>query len=193
MLRGAAVIFIVALVGIIVFFATRSTSPAASTTPPPARSGSAAACASLVRGTSFADGSLNQRTREMQQWMSTHRGQQASLVVTEDVLNDVATGAARNEPVRDLHITIEPAGFRLSATATAIGSFPIKALLVPSASSGGLRITIRDLDTDGMPILFRGAVQDAIARSADPTAWGIQMRVDGVATSNGCAVVWGTA
>jgi hypothetical protein len=150
------------------------------------------ACRAFVHGTVFADGPLDQRTIAAQTWLAAHPGQQASVVVTDDILNAVAVRAAQDEPVRDLRIAIEPAGFRLSATAVAIGSFPIRALLVPSASAGRLRIDVRELDTDGLPFFFRGSVQDALARAADPAKWGIQMRVDGVATASGCAVVWGT-
>src|SRR4051812_23475386 len=176
----------------------RSLAPsAASTLSPSATVGALtavpAACRSAVRGTVFADGSVAQRAGAAQQWMDAHRGQQASVVVTDDIVTDAAVRGAQGQPVRGLRVTIEDAGFRLSATAVFIGTFPIRALLVPTASNGVLRMDVRELDTDGMPGFFRGSVQDAIAGAADPTAWGIRMRVQGVATANGCAVIWGTA
>ena len=152
-----------------------------------------AACRSAVRGAAFADGSVAQRAAAAQQWMDAHRGQQASVIVTDDIVTDAAVRGAQGQPVRDLRVTIEPAGFRLSATAVFIGTFPIRALLAASAIDGVLHMDVRELDTDGMPGFFRGSVQDAIARAADPSAWGIRMRVQGVATASGCAVVWGTA
>lgn len=216
MRRAALLLFILALAVVAVLLATgpadlpavpslpplatasstpRTTPTATSTaTPTPTPTSTAPqACRPFVHGAVFADGPLDQRTIAAQTWLASHPGQQASVVVTDDILNAVAVRAAQNEPVRDLRITIEPAGFRLSATAVAIGSFPIRALLVPSASGGRLRIDVRELDTDGLPFFFRGSVQDSLARAADPTKWGIEMRVDGVATASGCAVVWGTA
>jgi hypothetical protein len=163
-----------------------------SPTPAPTLSNVPAACASLVRGTAFADGTLDERARAAQSWMGDRRGQTASIVITEDILNDAASRAAREEPVRDVRVTIDPEGFRLAATAVFIASFPIRVLLVPSATAGRLRVDIRELDTNGLPGLFRGQVEDALRRATDPAAWGIDMRVDGIATANGCAVIWGT-
>jgi hypothetical protein len=206
--RAAVVLVLIALAGIVLVFALRpapspvapspsatasvtSRTPAATSTAPSADV--PAACRGLVRGTTFATGSIDERARAAELWMASHRGQQASVVVTEDIVNAAAVRETRDQPVRDLRIAIEPAGFRLSATAVVIGSFPIRALLVPTASGGALRVDLRELDTDGLPGFFRGTVQDSITRAADPTAWGITMRIDGVAMANGCAVIWGTA
>jgi len=205
--RIAVFLFIIAIAGLLLAFlgrppdVTPSASAASSPTPRPTATATAdpltcvpAACRADVRGTAFTTGSIDQRASAAQQWMDAHRGQQASVIVTEDLVNEAAVRESRSQPVRDLRITIEPAGFRLSASAIVlIGSFPIKALLVPSASGGVLRIEVRDLDTDGLPGFFRGSVEESLQRAADPTAWGIRMRVQGVATRNGCAVIWGTA
>lgn len=206
--RAAVFLFVIAIAGLLLAFLGRPTDvapspsatagssptrPAATATPDPL-TGVPADCRADVHGTAFTTGSIDQRASAAQQWMDAHRGQQASVIVTEDLVNEAAVRESRSQPVRDLRITIEPAGFRLSASAIVlIGSFPIKALLVPSASGGALRIDVRDLDTDGLPGFFRGSVQDSLQRAADPTAWGIKMRVLGVATRNGCAVIWGTA
>ena len=72
-------------------------------------------------------------------------------------------------------------------------SFPIKVLLVPQVSTGTLRFDLRELDTDGLPGFFRGGIEDSIRKAADPAGWGLRMRIDGIATDSGCAVVWGTA
>src|SRR3954468_22105520 len=226
MSRSAALLLLLAALGLIVIVAPRSAevpssgstatrppsasarslAPSAAATlprlgaPAPSPSVSAdalaavpAACRSAVRGTVFADGSVAQRAGAAQQWMDAHHGQQASVVVTDDIVTDAAVRGAAGQPVRDVRVAIEQSGFRLSATAVFIGTFPIRALLAPSASAGVLRMDVRELDTDGMPGFFRGSVQDAIAGAADPSAWGIRMRVLGVATANGCAVIWGTA
>lgn len=179
----------------LVVTATPSASATPSATAPAARASSTAAppCASLVRGTFFAEGSIDDRARAAQAYLEAHPGQQAWVVITEAVLNAAAIREAQSQPVRDLRITIEPAGFRMSMTAVAIGSFPIKVLIVPRASNGTVTIELRDLDTDGLPGFFRGTVEDAIRRAADPSSWGLRMRVDGIATDVGCAVVWGRA
>ncbi|HUQ41570.1 MAG TPA: hypothetical protein VM052_03625 [Candidatus Limnocylindrales bacterium] len=152
-----------------------------------------AACRSLVHGMTFSTGTLDDRARDAQSWVESHRGQEASVVITDAILNDAATRESQSMPVRDLRVAIEPAGFRLSANAVAFATFPIKVLLVPVVSAGSVRIETRDLDTDGLPGFFRGNVEDSIRRAADPSAWGLRMRVNGVATQNGCAVIWGTA
>ena len=214
--RSVALVLLVLVVGLIVVVAPRG-SDVASTPAPTARTGTPTAtvarptstpvpsatadalvavppaCRALVRGEAFADGSVSQRAGSAQQWMDAHRGQVASVVVTDDIVTDAAVRGSQGQPVRDVRVTIEPAGFRMSATAVFIGTFPIRALLAPSAVNGALRMDVRELDTDGMPGFFRGSVQDAIAGAADPSAWGIRMRVQGVATATGCAVVWGTA
>ncbi len=179
----------------LVVTATPSASATPSATAPAARASASAAppCASLVRGTFFADGSIDDRARAAQAYLESHPGQQAWVVITEAVLNAAAIREAQSQPVRDLRITIEPAGFRMSMTAIVIGSFPIKVLIVPRASNGTVTIELRELDTDGLPGFFRGTVEDSIRRAADPSSWGLRMRVDGIATDVGCAVVWGRA
>lgn len=214
--RSAALVLLGLIVGLVVVVSPRRSDVASTpvptarpetsapvlarptTTPAPSATTDAlaavpSACRALVRGDAFADGSVSQRAGSAQQWMDSHRGQVASVVVTDDIVTDAAVRGSQGQPVRDLRVTIEPAGFRLSATAVFIGTFPIRALLAPSAVNGALRMDVRDLDTDGMPGFFRGSVQDAIVGAADPSAWGIRMRVQGVATASGCAVVWGTA
>ena len=151
------------------------------------------ACRASVRGPAFATGSLEQRSQDVQTWLENHRGQQASVVFTDQLLTDAASRNSQSMPVRDVRVTIEPAGFRLAATAVAFGSFPIKVLLVPQVSGGAVHLDLREVDTDGLPFFFRGSVDDAIRQAADPQAWGVRMHVDGVATQAGCAVVWGTA
>ena len=151
------------------------------------------ACRDSVRGPAFASGTLEQRSQDVQAWLESHRGQQASVIFTDQLLTDAASQNTRSMPVRDVRVTIEPAGFRLAATAVAFGSFPIKVLLVPQVTSGAVRLDTRELDTDGLPFFFRGSVEDAIRQAADPQAWGVRMHVDGVATQAGCAVVWGIA
>ena len=151
------------------------------------------ACRAAVRGPAFATGSLDQRSQDVQAWLESHRGQQASVIFTDQLLTDAASRNTQSMPVRDVRVTVEPAGFRLAATAVAFGQFPIKVLLVPQVSAGVVRLDTRDLDTDGLPFFFRGSIEDAIRQAADPQAWGVRMRVDGVATQQGCAVVWGTA
>ena len=151
------------------------------------------ACRASVRGPAFASGSLEQRSQDVQAWLESHRGQQASVVFTDQLLTDAASRSTQSMPVRDARVRIEPAGFRLAAAAVAFGSFPIKVLLVPQVTGGVVRLDTRELDTDGLPFFFRGSVEDAIRQAADPQAWGVRMHVDGVATQAGCAVVWGTA
>lgn len=151
------------------------------------------ACRASVRGPAFASGTLERRSQDVQTWLESHRGQQASVVFTDQLLTNAAGRDTQSMPVRDVRVSIEPAGFRLVATAVAFGSFPIKVLLVPQVSGGVVRLDRRELDTDGLPFFFRGSVDDAIRQAADPQAWGVRMHVDGVATQAGCAVVWGTA
>ena len=204
---GVFLFFAVAIV-IVVLFALQppavrlvvTATPSASATPSAAASAARAsssvappACASLVRGTFFADGSIDERARAAQAYLESHPGEQAWVIITEGVLNAAAVREAQSQPVRDLRITIEPAGFRMSMTAVMIGSFPIKVLIVPRASNGTVAIELRELDTDGLPGFFRGTVEDSIRRAADPSSWGLRMRVDGIATDVGCAVVWGRA
>lgn len=177
-------------------FVSPSPSRAASATPsasPTLNSDVPEACRTSVRGPAFATGSLEQRSKDVQTWLESHRGQQASVVFTDQLLTDAASRNSQSMPVRDVRVTIEPAGFRLAATAVAFGSFPIKVLLVPQVSGGVVRLDMREVDTDGLPFFFRGSVEDAIRQASDPQAWGVRMHVDGVATQAGCAVVWGIA
>lgn len=197
-------LFFAAAVVIVVLFAPQPSGVTPVTTPtpsigataPPARASAAATppvCASLVHGTFFAEGSIDDRARAAQAFLEAHPGQQAWVVITEAVLNAAAVQQTQSQSVRDVRITIQPAGFRLSAIAVAIGSFPIKVLLVPHATNGSITIEQRELDMDGLPGFFRGTVEDSIRRAADPSSWGLRMRVDGIATDVGCAVVWGRA
>jgi hypothetical protein len=170
--------------------ATASATPSASAT---VNADVPEACRASVRGPAFASGTLERRTQDVQAWLESHRGQQASVIFTDALLTDAASRNTQSMPVRDVRVTIEPAGFRLAATAVAIGQFPIRVLLVPQVDAGVVRLDMRELDTDGLPFFFRSSVQDSIRQAADPQAWGVRMHVDGVATQSGCAVVWGTA
>src|SRR5207247_992307 len=133
-------------------------------------------------GVAFASGSLDDRIRAANAWSATHRGQTASLVVTNDVLTDTASRQQWSVPVENVGVTIDLAGFHFSATINQFGRYPIRALLVPQASGGTLRLTTQQLDTDGLPGFFRGSVQDALTSATDTTKWGLQARVDGVVT-----------
>ena len=203
MSRFAATIFFGALIVVVLLFAFRPpdapggvATPTASPSAPSATPSAATvpgACAPYVRGMAFDSGTLAERSSAAQAWMETHPGRQAWVVITDDILTETARSAARSQPVRDVRIAIERAGFRLSATAVVIGSFPIKVLLVPQVSTGTLRFDLRELDTDGLPGFFRGGIEDSIRKAADPAGGGLRMRIDGIATDSGCAVVWGTA
>ncbi len=205
MSRFAATIFIGALVVVVLLFAFRppdspgevATPAASQRTSAPSATPSAVtvptACATYVKGMAFASGTLAERSSAAQAWMEANPGRQAWVVITDNVLTEVAARQARSQPVRDVRIAIERAGFRLGATAVAIGSFPIKVLLVPQVSNGTIRFDLRELDTDGLPGFFRGSIEDSIRKAADPAGWGLRMRIDGIATDSGCAVVWGSA
>jgi hypothetical protein len=207
--RFGLLLFALAAFGVAALFVLRPPDPPRTfefVSPSPSRAASARASASAtlnadvpdacrpsVRGLAFATGSLEQRSQDVQTWLESHPGQQASVVFTDRLLTDAASRNSQSMPVRDVRVTIEPAGFRLAATAVAFGSFPIKVLLVPQVSGGVVRLDMRELDTDGLPFFFQGRVEEAIRQASDPQAWGVRMHVDGVATRAGCAVVWGTA
>ena len=211
--RAGLLLFALAAFGVAALFVLRPPDPPrtfelTTPSPTPSRSASATAtasalatananvpeaCRAFVRGPAFATGSLEQRALDVQSWLESHRGQQASVIFTDQLLTDAASRNSQSMPVRDVRVTVEPAGFRLAATAVAIGQFPIKVLLVPLVSGGAVRLDMRELDTDGLPFFFRPSVEDSIRQASDPKAWGVRMYVDGVATKGGCAVVWGTA
>jgi hypothetical protein len=208
--RFGLLLFALAAFGVAALFVLRPPDPPRTfefVSPSPSRTAAAAtqsaaptlnaavpeACRSSVRGPAFATGSLEQRSQDVQTWLEGHRGQQASVIFTDQLLTDAASRNTQSMPVRDVRVSVEPAGFRLAATAVAFGSFPIKVLLVPQVNGGVVALDMRELDTDGLPFFFRGSVEDAIRQASDPQAWGVRMHVDGVATQTGCAVVWGIA
>src|SRR5438132_4438514 len=58
-----------------------------------------AECRGDVKGVAFASGSLDDRIRAANAWGDAHRGQTASLVVTNDVMTDAATRQQWSVPV----------------------------------------------------------------------------------------------
>ena len=203
-MRSRALLIIVPLALILLLFATRPSDvrvliPGASASRSPAPSATTdlsavpSECRSDVKGAVFASGSLDDRIRAANAWDAGHRGDTASIVVTDDVMKQMANSQQYSVPVENIGITIEPAGFRFNGTISMFGRYPITALLVPTASAGKLRITTQQLDTDGLPGFFRGSVEDALASATDTSKWGLNSRVDGVVTRKGCAVVWGAA
>lgn len=171
---------------------TPTGTPAATPTPTPRDlAGVPEACRSSVHGVAFAEGSLGTRVREANAWSAEHPGETGSLVVTDDVMRDAAAREDWSVPVRDIAVTTDDAGFHLSATASVFGRYTIRALLVPQAVDGTLRISVRDLDTGGLPAFIRPAVESATASATDTSRWGLRLTVDGVTTRQGCAVVWG--
>lgn len=148
-------------------------------------------CRSAVRGEAFAEGSLGTRVREANAWSAEHPGETGSLVVTDDVMRDAAAREDWSIPVTDIVVTTDDAGFHLSATASIFGRYTIRALLVPQAVDGTLRISVRELDTGALPAFMRHAVEAAIASATETSRWGLHLTVDGVITHQDCAVVWG--
>src|SRR5207302_9325401 len=93
-----------------------------------------AECRGDVKGVAFASGSLDDRIRAANAWGAAHRGQTASLVVTNDVMTDAATRQQWSVPVENVGVTIDATGFHLTATINQFGRYTIRALLVPQAS-----------------------------------------------------------
>lgn len=156
-----------------------------------------AACAALVRGQSFASGSLDERLAGVRTWAPSNRGQYASLVLTDTVLTESVRAALSGPdapPFRDPAVTIRPEAIRVSGTATvAFLRFPIRASLVPEVSGGALRFSVRELETGGLPGAFRPEIERLIAQAADPAAWALPLRVEALALRSGCAVLTGQA
>jgi len=156
-----------------------------------------AACAGDVRGTVFASGSLDDRVAAARSWAPAHRGETASLVITDAVVLAsvrAATGGPGAPPFRDPDVRIHPDGIALSGTATAaIFRYSIKATLVPEVQNGRFRLHVTQLDTGGMPGFLRQQVSDLIAKAADPAAWQLPVRVSDVVLREGCGTVRGTA
>lgn len=156
-----------------------------------------AACASDVRGRTFATGSLEERLAGVRTWAASNRGQPASLVLTDTVLTEsVRLGLTGPDapPFRDPTVAIRPEAIRVSGTATAAFlRFPIRASLVPEVSAGVLRFSVRELETGGLPSAFRPQVERLIAQAADPAAWALPLRVEAFTLRSGCAVLTGEA
>ena len=171
-------------------FASRTAAPTASASPS-ANPDVPQACRPYVRGTAFATGALVDRVTAANQWSDQHPGDPTSLILTDAVMQDLADRTQWAVPVEGVRVSIETAGVRLQATAVMFGRFTIKALLAPEVSAGRLRMTTRELDTDGLPGFLRPTVEDALASASDVNAWGLRMRVDGATTQPGCGVVWG--
>lgn len=173
------------------------TPPAAVTAQPTADRDVPAACASDVRGRSFATGSLEDRLAAVRSWSVSNRGEQASLVLTDAVLTEsVRAGLAGPDapPFRDPAVAVQPEAIRVTGTATAAFlRFPIRASLVPVVSGGTLRFAVRDLETGGLPGPFRQQVETLIAQAADPAAWALPLRVEAFTLRAGCAVLVGRA
>lgn len=169
-----------------------TSTPTATPTPSPRDlTGVPEPCRSSVDGAAFAEGSLVTRVREANAWSAEHPGETGSLVVTDDVMRDAAAREDWSVPVRDIGVTTDDAGFHLSATASVFGRYTIRALLVPQAVDGTLRMRVRELDTVGLPAFMRPTAESAIASATDTSRWGLRLTVDGVTTRRGCAVVWG--
>ena len=154
-----------------------------------------AACATDVRGRTFASGSLEERLAAVRSWAPSNRGEDASLVLTDGVLTEsVRAALARPDapPFRDPTVAIRPEAIRVTGTATAAFlRFPIRAALVPEVSGGALRFSVRELETGGLPGAFRPQVERLIAQAADPAAWALPLRVETFTLRSGCAVLIG--
>jgi hypothetical protein len=154
------------------------------------------ACARDVSGTVFVGGTLEGRLASLRVWAPGHRGELASLVLTDaDVERSARDVASRSgAPVRDATAAIHPDGVRVSGVATAGPlRFPVRATLVPVVDGGALRVVTRDLDTDGLPGFLRPRVDELLREAADPAAWQLPLRVEAAVTRAGCGVIRGRA
>lgn len=155
-----------------------------------------AACARDVSGTVFIGGTLDARLASLRSWAPSHRGEVASLVITDaDLIVSARDIASRSgAPVRDVGVAIRPDGIRVSGTATAGPlRFPVRATLVPVIDAGRLRVVTRELDTDGLPGFLRPRVDELLREAADPASWQLPLRVQAAATRSGCGVIRGLA
>ena len=146
------------------------------------------ACRADVQGAPFTHGDVRERARSMSAWLEEHPGEQASLVLTDEILTAEARSAKQQVTTEDTKVEINEGGFRLSSTVVFFGRYPISALLVPTVSGGDVTFAVQELDTDGMPSFMRPAVSDSIQASADPSQWGLDVHIDSLVTHQGCAV-----
>src|SRR5690349_16155349 len=81
------------------------------------------ACRPYVRGTAFATGALIDRVNAANRWTDQHPGDPTSLILTDAVMQDFADHTQWTVPVEGVHVSVETAGVRLSATAVMFGRF----------------------------------------------------------------------
>src|ERR1700716_2744991 len=105
--RFGLLLFAVAAFGVAALFVLRPPDPPRAfefVSPSPSRSASATlsasatanadvpeACRASVHGPAFASGTLEQRSQDVQSWLESHRGQQASVIFTDTLLTNAAS------------------------------------------------------------------------------------------------------
>lgn len=171
--------------------ATASPTPTASPIPTRALPVSCAGAAGEV----FAEGSLADRTAALSVWAPAHRGDRASLAITDQVLEDAVRPDAERAGLQEARTRIESDGIHLSGDAVAGPfRFPVRATIVPGVTADGrVRAEIRDLSTGGMPEFFRPTLEDALRSATEASVAQLVLRVERITLQSGCLVLVGVA
>jgi len=152
-------------------------------------------CGAVGTGRVFSGGTLSERTAAVQAFGQTQHGADVALVATEAELNaEIARNLAAQTsyPVRDVHVTVDPAGLHATAQlVTPIGSFSASGDVSMGPVNGKLVFKVRNLSAGPVPAAILDQAQAAIDQNAGAVADAFPFTVRQVALRTGCFAVMG--
>jgi hypothetical protein len=160
----------------------------------------ASACGALSAGRMFAGGTLDERYAQFEAFLRSNRSALVSLVVSDaDVATALSTALADQRlqasgvTVKDAKVTMDAAGFHLSANAeTPLGTFGASADVAMGPSNGRLAFRVRNLSAGPLPAPLLDQVRAAIEQNANDFAEEFPLLVRQVSFNPGCVAITGT-
>jgi len=152
-------------------------------------------CGALGRGRVFSGGTLQERSDLLSTFGSTNHNADVAFVATQAELNaEIARQLAANPnvPVKDVSVTVDPAGVHFSGQVTTpVGGFTTSGDASLGQVNGRLTVRIRSLSAGPVPAALLDQVRSQIETNTGNVADSMPFVVKQVALRSGCFVVIG--
>ena len=154
-------------------------------------------CGAQATGRVFSTGTLDERYALLKAFAAANRQQSVAFVLTDAdltaaVAKAAADGAAQGVNVKDLAITIDPAGVHpRGSVVTPVGTFAGAADVAVGPLNGKLGLHVRNLSAGPLPSALLVQVEQVIDQSATDATNDLPLVVRQVALRPGCMAIMG--
>ncbi|HKW77555.1 MAG TPA: FecR family protein [Candidatus Limnocylindria bacterium] len=155
-------------------------------------------CGAQATGRVFSGGTIDERYDLLRGFAASNRNAPASLVVTSAELNAAGNRWVSSDPgsqvqVKDLKITVDPAGMHLTANiVTPLGTFAATGDVIGGPVNGRLVMKVRNFAAGPVPPAILEQIQVQVERGLNEFAAQFPISVRQVALRTNCLGIMGT-